>query len=69
MFLGVNATFAASRSDCLDVTFDNGDSICVAMKKNGSTYDVSLSSSNLGTQGTNVLMCEMETPDGTLRTL
>lgn len=43
--------------------------MCVEMKKNGSRYDVRLASVNLGSQGSNVLMCEMETPDGILQSL
>jgi hypothetical protein len=59
-----------AQANCLDVRFDNGDSICIALNKNWNQYTASVQSSNLSSSyRTSALVCEMLLPNQELKNL
>ena len=57
----------SNAADCLDVKFNNGDSICVALEKSWTRYYAKLTTSNIGKNS--ALRCEILTPNDVLENL
>ena len=67
--LGVCGLFVGAQTyaDCLNVRFDSGDSICIALEKSGSRYYASLEKNNTSSNAS--LRCEILLPDNALENL
>ena len=65
-FLGVGLSTAYA-SDCLDIEFDNWDSLCLDIEKNGSKFDVSVANNNLRRNSS--ILCYITLPNNIRKTL
>ena len=66
IFLG-GGLGAAYASDCLDIQFDNWDSICLDIEKNGNNFDISVAENNLRKNST--ILCYVTLPNNIRKTL
>ena len=65
-FLGVGLGTAYA-SDCLEIQFDNWDSLCLDIEKNGSNFDVSVANNNLRKNSS--ILCYITLPNNIRKTL
>ena len=65
-FLGVGLGTAYA-SDCLKIQFDNWDSVCLDIEKNGSKFDVSIADNNLRRNSS--ILCYITLPNSIRKTL
>ena len=65
-FLGVGLGTAYA-SDCLKIQFDNWDSLCLDIEKNGSKFDVSVANNNLRRNSS--ILCYVTLPNNIRKTL
>ena len=65
-FLGVGLGTAYA-SDCLEIKFDNWDSVCLDIEKNGSKFDVTIANNNLRRNSS--ILCYITLPNSIRKTL